>query len=244
MARRMRLIAAGVLGAVLLAACDPATSQVPSHGPGTTPPRAPDGAALAVAVVARLQADPFITHVEQIADAKTTETDDDGQAVDRPQVQITGSFDFSGDDMRAVMTASSAEATSRSEMAAIGGTFWTRVNDGDFSAMQRNAEVQVALDEIYSTFRITDDPGLLRYIGLETVDGQELHHLSAVPGTVSYTSGTFAALDLYVLEDGTPVLVQGAFTNEGPGVSVVGKTAIKYSSFGGPITIEAPTPSR
>ena len=82
-----------------------------------------------------------------------------------------------------------------------------------------------------------------RYVGLETIDGQGLHHLTALPGRVPYTSGTFDALDLYVLADGTPVLMQGVFTNKAPGVTVVGKTAVKYSDFGGPITIEAPSPA-
>jgi hypothetical protein len=243
MARSMRGIAAAVLGAVLfgVVACGGTTSPVPSDVATGTPAPVVDGIELAAAVVAKLQADPFITHIEQIADATTTETTSDGQTVERPNVQIKSSYDFSGDDMRATMTATSAEATSRSEMAAVGDTFWTRVNDGEFVVIPRNAETERSLDEMYRTVRITDDPSVLRYVGPETIDGQELHHLAAVPGRVPYTSGTFDALDLYVLADGTPVLVQGVFTNKAPGVVVVGKTAVKYTNFGGPITIEAPT---
>jgi hypothetical protein len=239
----MRGIAAGVISAVLLGvvACGGNPSPAQSEVATPTPAAAVDGVALAAAVVAKLQADPFITHIEQIADATTTETTADGQTVERPDVQIKTSYDFSGDDMRASMTATSPDSTSQSEMAAVGDTFWTRVNDGKFVVMPRNAETEQALDEMYRTVRITDDPSVLRYVGLETLDGQDLHHLTAVPGKVPYASGTFDALDLYVLADGTPVLVQGLFTNTAPGVVVVGKTAVKYSDFGGPITIEAPT---
>jgi hypothetical protein len=243
MARSMRSVAAGVFGALLLGvvACGGTTSPTPSEAATPTPAPSVDGLALAAAVVAKLRADPFVTHIEQIADATTTETTADGQTVERPNVQIKSSYDFSGDDMRASMTATSPDSTSQSEMAAVGDTFWTRVNDGEFVVMPRNAETEQALEEMYRTVRITDDPSVLQYVGLETIEGQDLHHLAAAPGQVPYASGTFDALDLYVLADGTPVLVQGVFTNKAPGVVVVGKTAVKYTSFGGPITIEAPT---
>ena len=110
--------------------------------------------------------------------------------------------------------------------------------------MPRNAEVQQELDAMYRTVRITDDPSALRYVGLETIDGQGLHHLTALPGRVPYTSGTFDALDLYVLADGTPVLMQGVFTNKAPGVTVVGKTAVKYSDLGVPSRSRPQAPRR
>jgi len=245
MARSTRGIVAAVFGAVMVGvvACGGTTSPTRSEVATPTPAPSVDGVALAAAVVAKLQADPFVAHVEQIADATTTETTADGKTVERPDVQIKTSYDFSGDDMRATMTATSPDSTSQSEMAAVGDTLWTRVNDGEFVVLPRNAETEQALDEMYRTVRITDDPSVLRYVGPETVEGQELHHLAAAPGQVPYTSGTFDALDLYVLADGTPVLVQGVFTNKAPGVVVVGKTAVKYSDFGGPITIEAPSPT-
>ena len=198
MEQSVRGLAAGVLGAILLGvvACGGTASPAPSEVAPPTPAPSVDGLALAAAVVAKLQADPFVTHIEQIADATTTETTADGQTVERPNVQIKSSYDFSGDDMRASMTATSPDSRSQSEMAAVGDTFWTRVNDGEFVVMPRNAETEQALDEMYRTVRITDDPSVLRYVGPETIDGQDIHHLAAAPGQVPYTSGTFDAMDL------------------------------------------------
>ena len=237
-----------VIGAVLVGvvACggtpSPSVSAEAASIPVASPTAAAwtDGAALARAVVAKLQGDPFVAHVEQIADAKTTETTADGKTVERPNVQITASYDFAGEDMRASLTASSPGSTRKSEMAAVGDTFWTREDGGDYVAMARSAEVQQGLDDMLRTVRITDDPTALQYIGLETIDGEELHHIAALPGRVPYSSGTFDALDIYVRADGTPVLLNGTFTTKAAGVVVVGTTAVAYSRFGGPITIEAP----
>ncbi|HYO43555.1 MAG TPA: hypothetical protein VES19_10200 [Candidatus Limnocylindrales bacterium] len=246
----MRALIAGVVGAALLGvvACgstpspDPSAAVAPSSA-SATPGAVVDGAAFTRAVVARLQAEPFVAHVEQIADAITTETTEDGKTVERPNVQLTASYDFSGDDMRASLTVATTGVTRRSEMAAVGDTFWSRDDESDWVAISRSAEVQQGLDEMYQTVRITDDPAALQYIGLETLDGEQLHHLSALPGRVPYASGTFDALDLYVRADGTPVLLNGKFTTEAPGVVVEGTTAVAYSSFGGPISIEPPVPT-
>jgi hypothetical protein len=221
----------------------PSAAVVPTPTSTTTPAAVTDGDALVRAVVARLQADPFVAHVEQIADAITTETGEDDKIVERPNVQLTASYDFSGDDMRASMTVATTGVSKRSEMAAVGDTYWARDDENDWVAIPRSAEVQRGLDEMYQTVRITDDPSALRYVGLETLDGEQLHHLSALPGRVPYASGTFDALDLYVRADGTPVLFNGKFTTKAPGVVVVGTTAVAYSGFGGPILIEPPVPT-
>jgi hypothetical protein len=247
----MRGLIAGVVAAALLGvvACGtnppaPSAADVASSTASATPAAVTDGAALIRAVVARVQADPFIAHVEQIADATTTETSEDGKTVERPSVQVTASYDFSGADMRATLTVASPGVSKRSEMAAVGDTFWSRDDQADWVAMARSADVQQGLEDIYRTARITDDPTALQYIGPETLDGEMLYHLSALPGRVPYSSGTFDALDLYVRADGTPVLLNGKFTTKAPGVVVVGTTAVAYSSFGGSIVIEPPTPTQ
>lgn len=239
-----------VIGAVVLAlvACGGSASSVapvstvPSAAPTATPAPSVDGNALAKAVVAKLQADPLIVHVDQVADAEIVEASA-GSAPKGTKVQTTMSFDFNGDDMRALMTLSFGGQTTEFEIVALGDTLWAREGASVFGSQPRSAESdQQLIDQGY--VRLTDDPGVLRYVGPETIDGRELHRLTALPGAIPYTTGTFDALDLYVLEDGTPVLAKGTFTGKGDaGEVLTGTISLEFSDFGGPITIEAPSTS-
>jgi len=244
----MRSMRAIVIGVVVLAvvACGGSASSVapvstaPPAAPTATPAPSVDGVALAEAVVAKLQADPLIVHVDQVADAEVIEASA-GSAPKGTKVQTTGLYDFNGDDMRALMTVSSGGQTTEIETVVLGDTMWAREGAGTFGSAPRSAEVdQLFSDPTY--FRFTDDPGVLRYVGPETIDGRELHRLTAGPGAIQYMNGTYDALDLYVLEDGTPVLAKGTFTSKGDfGEVATGTTSFEFSDFGGPITIEAPS---
>jgi len=244
----MRSMRAIVIGVVVLAvvACGGSASSVapgsivPSAALTATPAPSVDGDALAKAVVAKLQADPFIVHVDQVSDAEVIEASE-GSLPKGAKLQTTAWFDFNGDDMRALMTLSSGGQTTEFEVVALGDTMWYREGASTFGSEPRSAESDQQLrDELY--VRLTDDPGVLRYVGPETIDGRELHRLTAGPGAIPYSTGTFDALDLYVLADGTPVLAKGTFTGKGDlGEVATGTTSIEFSDFGGPITIEAPS---
>jgi len=248
------LLAVGACGGGSASSAAPA-SAVPSVTAALTPASSIDGVALATAVVARLQADPFIAHVEQIEDGEILEATE-GSLPKGAKIHAKDSYDINGDDMRALMTASvgGGQATEY-EIVALGDTVWVRQGAGELVSQPRSATLQAALqqafDPIYKSLRITDDPSVLRYVGLELIDGRELHRLTAVRGVVPYTMGPNAPgtynmaaydnLDLYVLDDGTPVLAKGTFTGKGSlGELTSGTNTTAFSNVGGPVTIVEP----
>ena len=105
------------------------------------------------------------------------------------------------------------------------------------------AEAEVA--GLVQNMRLVTDPLDLRYVGAEEVDGRELHHLTAsraipyAPGAGG--SGNYDVFDIWIEEDGTPVLAKTAFSARDPtGVEVTGTTNFEFSNVGGPIEIVAP----
>ena len=126
---RLRSMGTLVIGVVVLAvvACGGSASSVtpvptvPSAAPTATPAPSVDGNALAKAVVAKLQADPLIVHVDQVADAEIIEAAA-GSAPKGTKVQTTMSFDFNGDDMRALMTLSFGRQTTKFEIVTLNNT--------------------------------------------------------------------------------------------------------------------------
>ena len=54
-------------------------------------------------------------------------------------------------------------------------------------------------------------------------------------------TGTYDTFDIWVEEDGTPVLANGQVSAIGPyGVEIKGTNEFRFSKFGGPIAIAAP----
>ena len=98
---------------------------------------------------------------------------------------------------------------------------------------------------LVQNMRLVTDPLDLRYVGVEEVDGRDLHHLTA-SRTIPYApaaggSGQYDVFDIWVEEDGTPVLAMTAFSATDPnGVAVNGTTNFEFSNVGGPIEIVAP----
>ena len=101
------------------------------------------------------------------------------------------------------------------------------------------------MDNLVNAMRLTTDPADLRYVGLETVEGRQLHHLTS-SRPIPYTpanggTGQYDVFDVWIEEDGTPVLARTAFSaTDAAGNKANGTTEFRYSKFGGPIQIVAP----
>ena len=215
----------------------PAASEAPpSEAPPTEePPPADAGGPYAEALVAALAADPLMLHLEQVATATTP----------AGEVEATLSADFSGDDLDLTMQLTSADGGVDMDMVVVGDTAYVRQRGAeDWTTVPRDvAEAEIA--GLVQNMRLVTDPMDLRYVGPEDVDGRELHHLTAsraipyAPGAGG--TGQYDVFDIWIEEDGTPVLAKTAFSATDPsGVAVSGTTNFEFSNVGGPIEIVAP----
>lgn len=254
-----RLARAVLLGALLMtaAACgnsatatlapsaSPAATPIPTVAPTATPaatatpaPTAPPeggGGPLAEAVVAKLQSDPLIVHVEQVGTASAA-----GQ-----EVSFESSSDFSGPDFRVVFAITAGVQSTEQEIIVVGETAWARAGEDGSLTSVPVAALAATIEGLYKAVRLVDDPQALRHVGPETIDGQELQHLTAV-GFIPYQpagggTGQYDVFDLWVLADGTPVIARTEFSaTDLTGLDASGTTDFEFSKFGGPITIEPP----
>lgn len=254
---RSSLLAVGFLAATFTACGGAASSPAPSEAPEPStvvttapaseapppsevppteePPPADAGGPYAEALVAALAADPLVMHLEQVASATSPAGD----------VEATLSGDFAGDDFDLTMQLTSAAGGVDMDMVVVGDTAYVRVRgEDDWTSVPRDvAEAEVA--GLVQNMRLVTDPQDLRYVGPEDVDGRELHHLTAsraipyAPGAGG--TGNYDVFDIWIEEDGTPVLAKTAFSAKDPtGVEVTGTTNFAFSNFGGPIEIVAP----
>ena len=203
--------------------------------PTEEPPTADAGGPYAEALVAALAAEPLMLHLEQVATATTP----------AGNVEATLSADFSGDDLDLSMQLTSAAGGVDMDMVVVGDTAYVRERGAeDWTTVPRDvAEAEIA--GLVQNMRLVTDPLDLRYIGPEDVDGRELHHLTAsraipyAPGAGG--TGRYDVFDIWVEEDGTPVIAKTAFSATDPtGVAVSGTTDFEFSNVGGPIEIVAP----
>jgi hypothetical protein len=219
-----------------------ATSSVPAITPSpsiaTAAPAGESGGPIAEAVVARLAAEPFVAHVEQLAEMTGT--------MNGAEMSVTAgmSGDMSGDDFAFVLEVGVPGQETTVEFRVIGDSFYVKEPDGTWATGPR-ATVGETLDGLTANLRVVKDADELRYVGPETMDGRELHHLTAarpIPYTPS-TGGTgeYRELDLWAEADGTPVRIVGTFTaTDASGLEGEGTTTFVFSNFGGPIDIEVP----
>jgi hypothetical protein len=108
------------------------------------------------------------------------------------------------------------------------------------------SRVASTLENLFTSIRLVSDARDLREVGPETINGQALHHLTAsrpIPyAPSSGGTGQYDVFDIWVMDDGTPVLAKTAFSaTDAAGNKGSGTTDFEFSKFGGPIEIVAPS---
>jgi hypothetical protein len=233
MFQHVRAVARSVVVALVLGIVATACGST-----AATPAASLSGEVIAQAVVTAFASDPYVTHLEQVVEA----TSKVGTAT--VTVDLTLSGDFSGDDVAVHMAGSSGGDSFELDLVVVGDTSYVRQGGGDWSAAPLSALGSTAGDLIKGA-RLVDDPANLAYVGPETVDGRELHHLKAV-GTIPYApatggTGAYDTFDIWVEADGTPVSVTATFAATDPsGNEASGTIEYTFSEFGGPIEVVAP----
>src|SRR5262245_61825830 len=197
----------------------------PSEAPPTQEPAPADaGGPYAEALVAKLAADPLVLHLEQVATATTPVG----------EVEATLSGDFSGNNLDLTMQLTTAGGGVDMDMVIVDETAYVRQRgDADWTSVPRDvAEAEIA--GLVQNMRLVTDPLDLSYVGPEVVDGRDLHHLTAsraipyAPGAGG--TGQYDVFDIWIEEDGTPVLAKTAFSATDPtGVEVSGTTNFEFS---------------
>ena len=209
-----------------------AASQAPAESENA------GGGKLAEALVAALQADPFVAHVDEsiLASSLTGAT--------RITLTAKAVGDISGRDMAIHSTGTGGGPPTDQEVVSVGDVAWVRAKGTPTWHVHPREDVATSLDGLLQTIRLIDDPSQLVDMGVETLDGASVHHLTA-PGFVPYTSpsgleGNYDSFDVWTTDAGIPVLVKARFSAVEGVNSITGSTEIRYTNVGGPIAITLP----
>ena len=232
-----------VVLAVTTAACaakGPTPPPVPVFHPGPTPAMSvgPEHK-YAFALIAKFASDPLVLHSVQTTKA-TAELD-----AESAKLNTTVTVDLSDRDHHLHMVSKTpAGKTVKSDLVVVGKAVYTRLGSGRWTKGSR-ADYERSHTDINRAYQVVRNPTDLRYVGRETIDKRKLHHLTAVRDlpfmTVTGMPGTYTRLDIWVEEDGTPVLLKGTITTVVDyGIEITGKTEMRFSKFGGSIKIVAP----
>jgi len=220
------------------------TAAAPSPPPATarpTPTPAPSvdvGAQVVKATVAAFATDPLVLRVAQTAKLTWTLSGKSWKGSD------SMTLDLSDRDLSAHFETKEKGKTTNLDLVVVGKTVYARDGDKKWASGPRSSAEQNIADVIRALPSIRE-PAHLAYVGLETVDKVKLHHLTAVR-KFSYQmsigqTASYDTFDIWVQEDGTPVLAKGTVSAIGPyGVEIKGTNEIHFSEFGGPIEIAAP----
>jgi len=230
------------LSLVVLACSGGAPSPAVVATPPPTPTPAPSvdvGAVYAKSVVAAFASDPLVMHVEQTAKL----TVKDGKKSVKENVSTT--LDLSDRDLSAQFeTTTGGKTTTDLDIVVVGKSVYAREGKERWVSGPRSSAEQNIADVIRAIPAIRD-PSHLRYVGVETIDKRKLQRLTATR-KLSYVMsigqmGTFDTFDIWIEEDGTPVLAKGTVSAIGPyGVEITGTNELRFTKFGGPIKIVAP----
>jgi hypothetical protein len=197
----------------------------------------------AQALISALATKPLIVHVEQTAKATQITPTTSGSTSADLVVALSG--DFSGDDVSFRLMTTAAGQTTEQDIIVVGDSAYGRDAGGVWKKAPRTA-IGETVDNAIKTIRLTSDPAELTHVGIETIEGRQLHHLSGQGKVLSNPAsggvGRYDAFDIWVEEDGTPVIARTTFSaSDATGSQVTGTTEFHYSKFGGPIEIAAPS---
>ena len=249
-AARLARAALVVAFGLMLVGCDFNTSlpQAPgSPAPSTTPSPTPGPSTISsteliehgyvLAVVEAFRSQPLVVHVVYSA----TLTSSQGSKSVKSTVAMT--LDLSGKELKSLFVVKSGGKTTQSELVVVGKTAYARSTGSGWRKAPRNG-VEKDISDTIKGMRLIDDPRDLKYVGVETVGDGQLHHLTAARAipyrTSNGASGQYDAFDIWITEDGTPVLVKATYTAKLGSITTKGTTQFRFSQFGGPIKIVAP----
>jgi hypothetical protein len=190
------------------------------------------------AMIAAFAVEPLILHVEQTVKA-TAALDAQSKKID-----ATMTLDLSDRDLSMHLETTAEKKTTKLDIVVVGTAAYARVGSAHWTQGSRsNFEQSIA--DIATALQPIKNPASLRYVGVETIDKRKLVHLTAAK-TFPYISadgqrGTYDSFDIWVEEDGTPVLARGKISMVGAyGMEIKGTSELRFSKFGGPIEIVAP----
>ncbi len=190
-----------------------------------------------LAVVDAFRTDPLALHVYQTGQVTTT------QGKTSVKATVTMTLDLSGRNLRSHMTIASGGKTTKADLVVVGKSAYARSGSGKWKKAPRNG-YEKSVSDIIKAMRLVDDPTALRYVALETIDRRALYHLTAnrpIPYVASNgATGQYDTFDVWIAEDGTPVLVKTRYSAKLGTITVKGTTEYSFAKFGGPITIAAP----
>ena len=228
--------------AVTVLACTGAAPPTPAPAtarPTPTPAPSVDlGALYANAMIAAFASDPLVLHVVQTA--KMTATGD----TDSVKMSASMTLDLSDRDMDVHMETKAAGKTTEMDLVVVGTSVYARAGSDGWAKAPRSSYEQ-SISDIIRALQPIRNPAHLGYVGVETIDKQELRHLTAVkkfPYVMGNgQTGTYETFDIWVEADGTPVLATGKISAIGAyGIEITGTSELRFSKFGGPIKIAAP----
>jgi len=223
-------------------ACTSAAPPTPAPAtPRPTPSPAPSvdlSAKYANAMIAAFAAEPLILHVVQTVKATAAL---DAQST---KVDSTMTLDLSDRDLSMHLETTAEKKTTKLDMVVVGRAVYARVGKDHWTQGVRS-NFEQSISDIARALQPIRNPALLAYVGVETIDKQKLVHLKATK-TFQYISpdgqnGSYDSFDIWVEEDGTPVLARGKISLVGAyGMEIKGTSELRFSKFGGPIEIVEP----
>jgi hypothetical protein len=209
-----------------------------SQAGGSVGPSAPPGGKVAEALIKVLHATPFQTHFDEaiLASSLTGAT--------RITLTANASGDVSGQDVAVHTTGTGNGPPTDEQIVTIGNVAWTKAAGATAWDVNPRSAVSSSVDGLLNAIRLIDDPNQIADLGVETVDGQSLHHLTGI-GAVAYNSidgvaGDYDTFDVWTSAAGVPVKMHATFSDSTNGNQITGSIDIAYSKVGDPITITAP----